>query len=95
MPAYLVVNSKITDQAKVDEYLAAVGATLTGHECRVLVATTEAEAVEGTPAGERLVVMEFPDRAALRAWYDSPAYADVKKLRLAGTEGFGVIADGL
>ncbi len=95
MPAYLVVNSNITDAAKLDEYFKAVGPTLAGREFKVLVATADAETVEGTAAGERLVVMEFPDRAALRAWYDSPGYQEARKLRLAGTEGFAVIADGL
>ncbi|MCU1503370.1 MAG: hypothetical protein JWM12_2724 [Ilumatobacteraceae bacterium] len=95
MSAYLVVNSKISDQSHLDAYIAAVGPTLTGHDFKVLVATTEAEAVEGSPAGERLVIMEFPDKAALRAWYDSPAYREVKKLRLAAGEGFGVIAEGI
>ena len=95
MPAYLVVNSTVTDQAQLDAYLANVGPTLAGRDFKVLVATTSAEAVEGTPAGERLVIMEFPDRAALRDWYDSPEYATVREHRLAGTSGFGVIADGL
>jgi uncharacterized protein (DUF1330 family) len=94
MSCYLVTNAKITDQAKLDEYQAAVVPTLAGHQFKVLVATADSEAVEGSP-GERTVIMEFPDRAALRAWYDSPAYTEVRKLRLAGTDGNGVIVDGL
>lgn len=93
MPAYLIVNARVTDPGKVDEYLAAVGPTLAGHEFKVLAMTTETEVVEG--GGERTVVMEFPDRAALHEWYDSPAYQEVRALRLAGTDGIGVIVDGL
>ena len=95
MSAYLVVSSSITDQSKLDAYLDSVGPTLAGHTFKVHVATTEAETVEGTPPGPRLVVMEFPDHAALRAWYDSPEYAPARDLRLAGTDGFAVIAGGV
>jgi uncharacterized protein (DUF1330 family) len=28
------------------------------------------------------------------AWYNSPAYQEVLPLRLAATEGFGVLVDG-
>ncbi|MFV0307139.1 MAG: DUF1330 domain-containing protein [Desertimonas sp.] len=94
MAAYLIANSRITDQGKVDEYLAAVGPTLAGHDFKVLVMTTESAVVEGA-GGERTVVMEFPNMAALRAWYDSPAYQEVRELRLAGTDGIGVIVEGM
>jgi|tagenome__1003787_1003787.scaffolds.fasta_scaffold20932543_4 uncharacterized protein (DUF1330 family) len=95
MPAYLVVNAKITDQSQLDQYMAAVGPTLAGHEFKVLVASTENEVLEGSTAGERTVIMEFADRAALHAWYDSPGYAEVRKFRLAGTDGFAIAVDGL
>lgn len=94
MSAYLIVNAKITDQAKVDEYMAAAGATLGEHEIKLLALTTDIEVLEGTPAGERTVVLEFADRAALHAWYDSPAYQEAKQLRLAGTDGFAIVVDG-
>ncbi len=92
---YLVVNSKVSDQSQLDAYMAAVGPTLAGHEFKVLVMSTDAKTVEGTPIGERMVIMEFADEAALRAWYDSPAYGEARKLRLAAGEGVGVIVDGL
>jgi uncharacterized protein (DUF1330 family) len=93
MPAYLIVNAKITDQSKLDEYMAAVAPTLDGHEFKVLAVTTSTEVVEGD-GGERTVVMEFPDSAALHAWYDSPGYVEARKFRLAGTDGIGIIVDG-
>jgi uncharacterized protein (DUF1330 family) len=82
MPTYLVVNSKVSDQSQLDAYMAAVGPTLAGHDFKVLAMTTEAETIEGNPIGERVVILEFADKAALRAWYDSPAYTEVKQFRL-------------
>ena len=94
MPAYLIVNAKITDQSKLDEYMAAVGPTLAGHEFKVLAMSTDTEVLEGQ-GGERTVVMEFASRDAVHAWYDSPAYAEARQFRLAGTDGLGIIVDGL
>ena len=94
MSAYLVVNAKITDQSQLDQYMAAVGPTLAGHEFKVLAVSTDPEVLEGS-AGERTVIMEFADRDALHAWYDSASYTEAKQFRLAGTEGIGIVVDGL
>jgi uncharacterized protein (DUF1330 family) len=94
MPIYFVANSTVTDPDQLAAYLAAVPATFEGHEFKVVVASNEAETLEGDAPGERVVVLEFPSREAFRAWYDSPAYREVIGLRLGATSGFAVLADG-
>ncbi len=94
MSSFLIVNASITDQDKLNEYLAAVGPSLGGREVKILVSTNEATTLEGEPAGSRAVVLEFPDRAALLDWYHSDDYQAVIGLRHAGTAGFAIIADG-
>jgi uncharacterized protein (DUF1330 family) len=94
MSAFLVVNAKVTDLDKLHEYQKAVGPTLAGHTFKVHVSANDAEVLEGTPAGHRVVIMEFSDRDALRAWYDSDAYQAVIGLRFAATDGFAVMVDG-
>ena len=93
MSVLFIVNSTITDPTMLDQYVAAAGPTLAGTDVVLRVLTTEAETIEGQPAGARVVVLEFPDRAAFRAWYDSPAYQAVIGLRLGSTNGFGVLVD--
>ena len=94
MPTYLIVNAAITDPALLDEYRASVGATLKGHDVAVKVSTNAAETIEGEPKGPRVVVLEFPDRDAFRAWYDSPAYQEIIGLRLGSTDGFALLVEG-
>lgn len=94
MAAYFIVNAHVTNPAGLERYLAAVGASFEGHDIKVLAATNEATAIEGTPVGERAVVLEFPDRDAALAWYNSDVYQEVVGLRLAATEGFAILADG-
>ena len=94
MATYFVVNSTVVDDAKLNEYQAAVGPTLAGHDVKIVAATNSAEALEGTSAGARMVILEFPTRDALLAWYNSDSYQAVIGLRFAATQGFGMIVEG-
>jgi uncharacterized protein (DUF1330 family) len=94
MSVYFIVNASVTNEDALSEYLSAVGATLENRENDVLVSTRAAEAIEGDPAGPRVVVMRFPDHDAFRDWYDSAEYQAIVGLRLEGTDGFAVLADG-
>jgi uncharacterized protein (DUF1330 family) len=94
MSSYLIVNAAVTDIDLLNSYTKAVGPTLAGHDFSVEVATNDAEPLEGAPAGTRVVVMKFPDREALLAWYNSDAYQGIIHMRHNSTDGFAVIAEG-
>jgi uncharacterized protein (DUF1330 family) len=95
MACYLVVNARITDPEGLIAYSKAARGAGVGHPVKAVVVTNDAETLEGEPVGSRVVILEFPDKAALRAWYDSPEYQAVVGMRFAATEGFAVIAEGL
>lgn len=61
---------------------------------KVLAVDQDAEVVEGK-VGSRTVLIDFPDKAAFRAWYDSPAYQEIVQLRLNAVDGHLVVAEGL
>lgn len=94
MPTYVIVNAAVTDPDLLDAYRAAATASFEGHDVTVRVASNEAETIEGEPVGSRVVVLEFPDRAAFQAWYDSPAYQEIIDMRLNSTRGFMVVVEG-
>ena len=95
MPAYIVLNAKITDPDGLNAYREAVRATFDGHPSTMLVANNEAIALEGQLHGSRVVIIRFPDRAGAMAWYESPAYRQIIGLRHASTEGSMLLVDGL
>ena len=95
MSALFIAISKITDQDKVNAYLAGAPASLGGRQVEVLAFTESGEDVEGEAPGSRVVILKFPDKEAAMAWYNSPEYQAVLPLRLAGTEGFAIISDGM
>lgn len=95
MSYYFLVSIRVTDPDKYADYRANVSATIEAHGGRYLVRGGEAQAFEGEhDPRTRVVVLEFPDRAAAERWWSSPEYAEVKKLRanaaqmtIVGVEG--------
>jgi uncharacterized protein (DUF1330 family) len=84
MSAYVVGLHKITDPSKFDEYRTKIGPMVARYGGRYLTRGENLEMPEGgswTP--ERVVVIEFPDRAAIDAWYASPEYQPLIELRKA------------
>ena len=95
MPAYFIAfRDKMKDAAKYAAYLEKAGPTIASHPSRLLVANGALTPLEGAlPDG--VVVIEFPDVAAARAWYESPEYQAILGERLAVTEGRAVIVEGV
>lgn len=95
MPAYVLAQGNVQDREKLNEYLAAAGATLAGVDVKVLVHSESPEVIEGEVTNTRHVLMEFPDAAAAKAWYDSADYEAIRGLRIEGAPGTLVILEGL
>lgn len=81
MSAYILVSYDIVDQEKYREYVPGVLPLLLKHGAEVLVADSDAQALEGERRGV-YVVLRFETEAAALAWYNDPDYAPVRKLRL-------------
>lgn len=83
---YLLFRSRYDDPQALRPYGRAVIEVAARFGGRFIVLADAPEAVEGTPDTRRVVIMEFPSLAAARAFWSSPDYAEVKKLRegLAG-----------
>jgi uncharacterized protein (DUF1330 family) len=95
MPAYFVVEQEVNNPAGMQPYFAAVGATLAQHGGRVLAAGGAAQLIEGGPAPKRIVIVEFPDLAAFKRWYNSPEYQKILPARLSSTSGRGIVVEGV
>ncbi|OWK19555.1 DUF1330 domain-containing protein [Mesorhizobium amorphae] len=81
MAAYLIADVDVTDAATFDEYKREVPATEARHGGRYLARGGATRVLEGDWDPHRLVIVEFPDMAALTAWYDSPEYERLKEIR--------------
>ncbi len=94
MSAYLFVNLEITDPAGFDAYRKAVSATITAYGGRYLTRGGATEVLEGDWKPKRVVILEFPDVARLKAWYDSPEYRPLIDLRKRTATTDMVILEG-
>ena len=94
MPAYMIFTYNAVDPDGYLDYAKAARRTFADSQAKVLVADADSEEVEGMRPGHQTVVLEFPDKAAAMAWYQSPAYQEVVGARHAATQGFAILCDG-
>ncbi|HWE72400.1 MAG TPA: DUF1330 domain-containing protein [Stellaceae bacterium] len=103
MPAYLIVHRrKITDPESLKRY-DHVEESIGKFGGKVLIRSDEFLVLEGrwhsgssTNDGrpERITVIEFPDMAQLRRWYDSQDYAALKEIRKENSASDIVAVEG-
>ena len=80
MTAYMIVQTKITNEAQFSEYREAVMPLITsfgGEHVRGGIA----ELLEGQQDGRGIALFEFPSMEAIHAFWDSSEYKPVKEMR--------------
>lgn len=94
MSAYVIlIRNKTIDADELKTYAQKAGPAGRGHTLKALTLNGPLEVLEGDPA-EGVVLIEFPDMAQAKAWYESPAYQEAKPHRLKGGDYRVILADG-
>ena len=62
---------------------------------RLLAVDEAPQVLEGDWSATRVVLMSFPDEAAFRDWYGSPAYQEIARHRHDGSTGVVLLTKGL
>lgn len=83
MPAYMIVTAKIADRdAFIAGYGQAAAKLVEKYGGHYVLRTPGATLLEGGFGdGASMVISEWPDRAAAEAFWNSPDYAEAKRLR--------------
>jgi uncharacterized protein (DUF1330 family) len=81
MPAYVIVETDISDPEQYEQYKAASPGAVAAGGGRFVVRGGELAVLEGDWNPSRLVVLEFEDLDAAKRWYESETYQDARKLR--------------
>lgn len=76
------------------EYIERIQDTMIPFGGRFLVHNAKVDVIEGRWPGT-IVIIEFPDAAQARAWYESPAYQAILPLRLRHIEGDAILVAGV
>lgn len=96
MTCYSVLEVTPTDTDWIAGYLAPVGEIIEKHGGKYLARTASHERVEGEgdEVGLR-VILEWPDRAAAKAFVTDPEYAPHLAARHAGSVSHHILIDGV
>lgn len=94
MAAYLIYRATVEDANAYAAYMARTPGIIAQFGGRFLVRGGRTETLEGEPEQRRTIIVEFPDFAAAKAFYDSPIYAEARKLRAEVAQVQIVITDG-
>ena len=92
---YVIADIEITDMDTYATYRAGVPGTIAAHGGRFLVRGAEGETAEGDWAPKRVVVIEFESLERAKAWYHSPEYSELKKIRQSASSGNVIFAAGI
>jgi len=94
MPAYVIAQLTVTDPEGFEAYRAAVPAVIEAHGGRYLLRGVAISNLEGELERPRIIVLEFPDKAAAEGFYNSPEYQEILPLRLNTATGSVTIVEG-
>ena len=94
MTVYAIAQFRIHDRERYDRYQAKFRDVFVRHQGRALAADEAPQVLEGDNPVHKVVLLEFPDEAAFRAWSDSPEYREISKDREAATDGSVTLIKG-
>ncbi len=95
MSAYLIADLVVKDRETFSGYASQVPDIIAKYGGKFIVRGGELEKVEGDWDINRLVILEFPDKAALRRFWDSEDYQAILPLRVTATDSRIIFVDGV
>lgn len=95
MPAHIIAGIEVTDPAGYEKYKKQAHASIALYGGRYLTRGGATEVLEGDRAPKRVVIVEFPNMAQPKAWYDSPEHRPARQIRQRTANASLVAIDGL
>lgn len=95
MTVYAIGQIKIKDRAEYEKYSSQFMGVFEKFKGKLLSADFSARAVQGEWDGDRLVLMEFPDKRAFIEWAASKEYQEIAKHRDAGADVTVILANAI
>lgn len=91
---YLVAHIRVRDKDAFEEFKALSGAAIKAHGGKVLVRNPAPDHREGGAQGLAIVI-EFETLEAARAFYDSEAYTEARRVRERISDTDLILVEGL
>ncbi len=96
MAAYMIARVEVKDAVAFAKYAEGAGAATDKFGGRYLARGGELIGLENhEDDGKRVVIIEFPDLGAAKAWYNSPEYQVAREHRVNSAFGRFMVVDGV
>jgi len=95
MAAYVIVDIRVTDPVRYEEYRKLSGPALEAHGGRFVVRGGASETLEGDWSPGRIVVLEFDTMEQARRWYESEEYREAMRIRKASSQARMILVQGV
>ena len=95
MSAYLIAQVRIHDPEAYGDYAERTPAIIAKHGGRILARGGQTEILEGHTVGQRIVIVEFPSLHCARAFYYSPEYQEIRRIRTQASVAELVLVQGI
>lgn len=95
MTALVIVDVRVTDTARFEEYKKLVPATLTPFGGKFLARGGRVDVLEGDWDPKRIVVIEFPTVERARAWWASEEYRVPKQMRIESADTRMIVVESV
>jgi uncharacterized protein (DUF1330 family) len=95
MAVYVIAQLSFKDRPAYDRYQSRFMGVFGKFDGRLLVADEKPKALEGAWAGDKVVMMSFPDEPAARRFLDSPEYRAIAVDRIKGADALVLLVKGL
>ncbi|MCY7319877.1 MAG: DUF1330 domain-containing protein [Ramlibacter sp.] len=89
--AYVIVDMKITDPQRYQQYMAAAPAAVAAAGGEYLVRGGRNEVLEGSWQPARIAMLRFPSYEKAKAFYDDELYRAARAKREGTTEFFNMV----
>jgi uncharacterized protein (DUF1330 family) len=94
MPAYVIYQGEVLDPERYEEYKGRAAASIANAGGRYVARGGDIDVLEGDAPPGRTVLLEFPDMAAARAWYDGDEYRAARAIRDGAARARMYVVDG-
>ena len=95
MSVYALAQLRIHDRERYDRYMSRFMPVLEKYNGLLLASDEQPRVLEGQWWDRnKVVLMEFADREAFRAWATSPEYAEIAEDRKAGADAVVLLIKG-
>jgi uncharacterized protein (DUF1330 family) len=95
MVVYLIVDVNVKDPLAYERYKAEVPALISKHGGKYLVRGGKVQILEGDWQPSRLVLLQFPDKESVEAFFSDPQYQPLRDLRQRVAKTDIVMAEGM